>query len=113
MLLLAPCLKPDDPVVSLNINFYVQVKQHKAQQRPLPSRGSPQVTSPVSLMTSAPGSSVQPADHASPSTEPPSRWFKPETVNPSPLRCIQKEEQAMKELRQLYTNVRIARQVDS
>jgi hypothetical protein len=91
-----------------------QVKQHKAQQRPIASRGSPQLSSPLSLMVSAPGSSSQIFDgHASPSTETPNRWYKPEVANPSPIRNIQKEEEAMKDLRRLYKTVKIVRPTDS
>lgn len=91
----------------------VQVKQHKAQQRQVvPSRGSPQLTS-TGLMSSAPRGTSQTTDHGSPSAEAPNRWYKPENITPSPLRCIQKEEEAMKELRRLYKNVKIVTQVDS
>ncbi|KAG0555654.1 hypothetical protein KC19_12G185700 [Ceratodon purpureus] len=90
-----------------------QVKQHKAQQRPLASRGSPQLTSPLGSMISAPGGSSQISDHASPSTEAPNRWYKPEIVNPSPIRNIQKEEEAMKDLRRLYKSVKIVRPMEN
>ncbi|KAI5065917.1 hypothetical protein GOP47_0018541 [Adiantum capillus-veneris] len=39
----------------------------------------------------------------------PSRWFKPDIHSPSSIRCIQIEEQAMKEIRRMYKNVKVAR----
>lgn len=37
------------------------------------------------------------------------RWFKPEVSTPSPIRCIQIEEKAMKDLRRLYKNVKLVK----
>ncbi|KAH7351537.1 hypothetical protein KP509_19G001900 [Ceratopteris richardii] len=39
----------------------------------------------------------------------PSRWFKPDTQSPSSIRCIQIEEQAIKEIRRMYKNVKVVR----
>ncbi|MCO5587301.1 hypothetical protein L7F22_041248 [Adiantum nelumboides] len=38
----------------------------------------------------------------------PSRWFKPDTHSPS-IKCIQIEEQAIKEIRRMYKNVKVVR----
>lgn len=100
-------------IFSDSFSGFVQVKQHKAQQRPIASRGSPQLTSPLGLMVSTPGSSGQIFDHPSPSTETPNRWYKPEIANPSPIRNIQKEEEAMKDLRRLYKSVKIVSPMDN
>ncbi|KAK4770128.1 hypothetical protein SAY87_030660 [Trapa incisa] len=37
------------------------------------------------------------------------RWFKPEVEVPSPIRSIQIEEKAMKDLKRLYGNVKIVK----
>lgn len=37
------------------------------------------------------------------------RWFKPETDAPSSIRSIQIEERAIKDLKRLYSNVRIVK----
>lgn len=39
----------------------------------------------------------------------PSRWFKPDTQGASSIRCIQIEEQAIKEIRRMYKNVKVVR----
>ncbi|CAM6101074.1 unnamed protein product [Calypogeia fissa] len=81
--------------------------QSKFQRTPL-SRGSPhQAISPVGALTSSGNAST--SDHNLNSTETPNRWYKPELGSPSNLRCIQIEEKAMKELRQLYKNVKLVR----
>jgi hypothetical protein len=63
-------------------------------------------------MAISPGVTVQNPDHGSLSIDLPNRWYRPETASPSSLRCIQIEEEAMKELRRVYKNVKLVRQVD-
>eukprot|EP00250_Pteridium_aquilinum_P020342 c24788_g3_i2 orf=632-4153(+) len=42
----------------------------------------------------------------------PNRWFKPDIRSPSSIRCIQIEEQAMKDIRRMYKNVKVVRTGD-
>ncbi|CAK9191892.1 unnamed protein product [Sphagnum troendelagicum] len=93
-------------------DIQLQQVKHKAQQRPLNARGSPQLSCPVGLMAISPAVTVQNPDHGSLSIDLPNRWYRPETASPSSLRCIQIEEEAMKELRRMYKNVKLVRQVD-
>ncbi|KAL3696325.1 hypothetical protein R1sor_010401 [Riccia sorocarpa] len=69
---------------------------HRSQVRGSPQIGSPLGPSVTSSTTSEVGSS-----------ETPNRWFKPESTGTSSIRCIQIEEKAMKELRQMYKNVNV------
>eukprot|EP00246_Nothoceros_aenigmaticus_P014860 TRINITY_DN5887_c0_g1_i2.p1 TRINITY_DN5887_c0_g1~~TRINITY_DN5887_c0_g1_i2.p1 ORF type:complete len:124 (-),score=19.46 TRINITY_DN5887_c0_g1_i2:157-528(-) len=91
----------------------IQMEQgkHKLSQRST-GWGSPQLSSPLGSLYGAGVVPVLTVDHNS-STECPNRWYKPDEASPSSLRCIQIEEQAMKELRQLYKNVKLVKQDNS
>lgn len=78
------------------------------QRAPL-SRGSPHQASPVGAVTFSAEKSGSTSEHNVNSAETPNRWYKPEVGSPSNLRCIQIEEKAMKELWQLYKNVKLVR----
>ncbi|KAL2643085.1 hypothetical protein R1flu_010672 [Riccia fluitans] len=83
-------------------DIQMQQGMSKGSHRPQ-VRGSPQIGSPLGL--SVPSVSCASSDVGS--SETPNRWFKPEASGASSLRCIQIEEKAMKELRQMYKNVNV------
>ncbi|BBN02425.1 inhibitor of Bruton tyrosine kinase [Marchantia polymorpha subsp. ruderalis] len=93
---------PGTNALSLRDIQMQQVKS-KANQRTPQVRGSPQLGSPLGPSVPSTGGTGSEAS----STDTPNRWFKPEVAGPSSIRCIQIEEKAMKELRQMYKNVNV------
>eukprot|EP00252_Welwitschia_mirabilis_P019140 TRINITY_DN4353_c0_g1_i1.p1 TRINITY_DN4353_c0_g1~~TRINITY_DN4353_c0_g1_i1.p1 ORF type:complete len:1124 (+),score=296.88 TRINITY_DN4353_c0_g1_i1:577-3948(+) len=73
----------------------IQMQQVKYKRNSLPNFNS---KSPVDAYVS--GLKESPKEN-------PSRWFKPDTVTPSSIRCIQIEEKAMKDLRRHYKHVKL------
>ncbi|KAG6548207.1 hypothetical protein Mapa_010258 [Marchantia paleacea] len=84
-------------------DIQMQQVKSKAHQRPPQVRGSPQLGSPLGPSVPSTAGTVSEVS----STDTPNRWFKPEVAGPSSIRCIQIEEKAMKELRQMYKNVNV------
>ncbi|KAJ7539741.1 hypothetical protein O6H91_11G107500 [Diphasiastrum complanatum] len=102
-------LSPGTSAPSLR-DIQMQQVKNKAQQRQLSSFGSPKTGSPLSSLTLSTGCSNLTADVAS-TTDSSNRWFKPDMASPSSIRCIQIEEEAMKELRRLYKDVKLVKNV--
>lgn len=99
------------PVTSASSFKEIQMEQvkHKAQQRHSGTHSSPKPSSPISLLnfTATPSSSDRGVGE-----KVASRWYKPDTDSASSIRCIQIEEEAMKELRRIYKNVKVVRTND-
>lgn len=99
------------PLTSASSFKEIQMEQVKGkkQQKHGGTQASPRPSNPNgSTNLSASSSSAEKGSEE----KVPSRWFKPDSRSPAPIRCIQIEEEAMKELRRMYRNVKVVRSGD-
>lgn len=99
------------PLTSASSFKDIQMEQvkYKTQQKHGGTQGTLSPSNPVGLMNmSASLSSVEKGVDEKVT----SRWYKPDTRSPSSIRCIQLEEEAIKELRRMYRNAKVVRTGD-